>query len=49
MATVEERSTVDGLFERILAARDLRTEFQPVVHLPSRDVVGYEARISSTF
>jgi len=42
MATDEERA-VDRLFEQVLAAREFRTVFQPIVELPSRDVVGYEA------
>jgi EAL domain-containing protein (putative c-di-GMP-specific phosphodiesterase class I) len=40
-----DRERVDEQFARILDRRDLRVFFQPVVHLASGDVVGYEALV----
>jgi len=45
MTMVQEHVEVDERFERILDARKFRTLFQPIVHLPSRDGVGYEALV----
>src|SRR5690242_8609651 len=41
-ATQEE---IDKQFEQILRDRDVQTVFQPIFHLPSRAVVGYEALV----
>jgi EAL domain-containing protein (putative c-di-GMP-specific phosphodiesterase class I) len=40
-----DRRLADEQFERILRERDLRIVFQPIVHLPSDTVVGYEALV----
>lgn len=45
MTRTEDRQDVDGQFEQILRDRDIRRVFQPVVQLPSRAVVGFEALV----
>ena len=43
--TGTDRRTTDDRFVRLLSQRDLRIEFQPIVHLLSGAVVGYEALV----
>lgn len=43
MSGTAETAALDAEFEQVLADRDVRIVFQPVLHLASGDVVGYEA------
>jgi EAL domain-containing protein (putative c-di-GMP-specific phosphodiesterase class I) len=45
MTTTPSARAIDRQFEQVLTDREVQTVFQPVVHLPSRAVVGYEALI----
>jgi EAL domain-containing protein (putative c-di-GMP-specific phosphodiesterase class I) len=45
MTRTAAAKAIDRQFEQLLDERDVRTVFQPIVHLPSGSVVGYEGLI----
>lgn len=43
MVMLAEREEVDALFDRVLSGREVTSVYQPLVHLGSGEVAGFEA------